>query len=82
MSGMVKSLVIYVITATLIDEYVNHVVKDHTGLKVCHNNRTDLDAFEEKTRREWEQFLKRRQKEYLKHLYEPGFDGLPPIITS
>jgi hypothetical protein len=25
---------------------------------VCHNNRTDLDAFEEKTREEWDQFLK------------------------
>jgi hypothetical protein len=64
------------------DEYVNHVVKNHTELKACHNNRTDLDAFEEKTREEWEQFSKKRQKEYLKHLYGPGFVGLPPTISS
>jgi hypothetical protein len=64
------------------DEYVNHVVKNHTGLEACHNSRTDLDAFEEKTREEWEQFLEKRQKEYLKHLYGPGFVGLPPTISS
>jgi hypothetical protein len=46
------------------------------------SHRTDLDAFEEKTRKEWEQFLKKRQKEYLKHLYGPGFVGLPPTISS
>jgi len=64
------------------DDYVNHVVRNHTGQKACHNSKTDLDAFEEKTRNEWEQFLKKRQKEYLKHLYGPGFVGLPPTITT
>jgi hypothetical protein len=65
-----------------LDEYVNHVVKNHPGLKVCHNNSTDLAAFAEKTKMEWDHFLKKRQKEYLKHLYGPGFIGLPPTITS
>jgi hypothetical protein len=64
------------------DEYVNHVVKNHLRLKACHDNRTDLYAYEEKTRNEREQFLKRRQKEYLKHLYGSGFVGLPPTITT
>ena len=65
-----------------LDEYVNHVIKNHPGLKVCHNNSTDLAAFEEKTRIERDHFLKIRQKEYLKHLYGPGFICLPPNITS
>ena len=59
------------------EEYVNHVVKNHPGLKACHDNNTDLYAFAERTRNEWEQFLKKRQKEHLKHLYGPGFVGLP-----
>jgi hypothetical protein len=46
-------------------------------LKTCHDSRTDLDAFEQNTGKEWEQFLKKRKKEYLKHLYGPGFAGLP-----
>jgi hypothetical protein len=42
----------------------------------------DEHAFEEKTRKEWELFLKKRRKEYLEHLYGPGFVGLPPTISS
>jgi hypothetical protein len=29
------------------NEYVNHVIMNHPGLKACHNNKTDLYAFEE-----------------------------------
>ncbi len=65
------------------DEYVNHVFKNHPGKKACHDHHTtDLDSFAEKNRKEWEQFLKRRQREYLKHIYGPGFVGLPPVTTS
>ena len=62
------------------DEYVNHVVNNHPGLKANHDNKTDLHAIAERTRNEWEQFLKKRQKEYLKHLYGPGFVGLPSTL--
>jgi hypothetical protein len=51
------------------DEYVNHVVKNHPGQKVCHNGPTDLNAFAEKSRIEWEQGLARHQREYLKYLF-------------
>ena len=56
-----------------LDEYVNHTIKNHPGLKVCHINSTDLAAFAEKTTVEWVHFLRKRQKEYQKHLYGPGF---------
>jgi hypothetical protein len=62
------------------DEYVNHVINNHPGLNAYHDNKTDLHSFAERTRNEWEQFLKKRQKEYLKHLYGPGFVGLPSTL--
>lgn len=62
------------------DEYINHVAKNHAGLKACHDSKTDLYDFAERTRNEWEQFLKKRQKEYLKQLYGPGFVGLPSTL--
>jgi hypothetical protein len=64
------------------DEYVNHVIKNHPGQKVCHNGTTDLNSFAEKSRIEWEQVLARHQREYLKYLFGPAFVGLAPLLEQ
>jgi hypothetical protein len=61
------------------DDYLNHVVKNHPGLKACHNNTTDLDAFEENSRKEWEQFLKKCPKEYLEHFTDLDLSVFLPL---